>query len=156
MVNYLGLDPSSLSSGWAVVNNKEELVDYGVIKGRTDDPKSFVKLFDEIESIIKEHDIKGMYIEDTFFSMNIATLKKIVRPSGIFLYMIGKYDLEHNFTMPKSWRKTAFGDGNTTKKDTYKLINERFDLGFTSFNKYNDITDAIGIAIACAKDLSSD
>lgn len=150
MGNYLGLDPSSLSTGWAVVDRNKEVIDYGLIKGRTDNPKSFINLHDELNDIIVKHNVVATSIEDTFFSMNIDTLKKLVRPTGIILYMVGMHDLRHEFIMPASWRKRFMGNGRISKRETYEFVNEKYKLGFDSFNKYNDLTDAIGIAWACA------
>lgn len=147
---FLGLDPSSLSTGWAVVDEKLNIIDYGIITGRTDNPDSFIKLHDKLNKIIIENNIKATSIEDTFFSMNIDTLKKLVRPSGVILYMVGKHNLEHEFIMPKSWRKRFIGDGSISKRDTYHHVNDLYELNFDSYNKYNDLTDAIGIACACA------
>ena len=149
--NYLGLDPSTKSTGFGVLDKDSNLLSHGTIEGRTDNPKSFIKLHDELKTIIEKHNVGYVLIEDTFFSQNVDTLKKLVRPSGIILYMVGLYELEHDFIMPSSWRKLAFGSGRTSKKETYAKINEEYDLGYTSFNKYNDITDAIGIAKACVQ-----
>lgn len=156
MGNYLGLDPSSLSTGWAVVDEDKELLDYGIIEGRTDNPKSFILLHDRLDEIIKEHNIKAVFIEDTFFSRNVDTLKKLVRPTGIILYMVGIYELKHQFIMPASWRKTFIGNGRTSKRETYEYVNDLYKLGFDSFNKYNDLTDAIGVAWACAEEFGNE
>ena len=156
MGNYLGLDPSTLSTGWGVMDKNKKLIDYGIIEGRTDNPKSFIHLHDELESIIKKYEIKAVMIEDTFFSRNVDTLKKLVRPSGIILYMVGLYELEHQFIMPSSWRKITLGNGRASKKETYEYINDLYKLEFDSFNKYNDITDAIGLTWACADEFSKE
>lgn len=147
--NYLGLDPSTKSTGWGVMNDKKEIQEYGIIKGRTDNPDSFVKLHNDLNEIIEKYDIKAITIEDTFFSANVDTLKKLVRPSGVILYMVGLHELDHDFIMPSSWRKIVLGNGRASKRESYEFINETFELGFDSFNKYNDITDAIGITWAC-------
>lgn len=156
MGNYLGLDPSSLSTGWAVVSQDKEPLEWGIITGRTDNPKSFIKLHDELNHIIEKHEIKAVTIEDTFFSMNIDTLKKLVRPTGVILYMVGIHQLEHEFLMPASWRKRFMGNGRTSKRETYEFVNDKYKLGFDSFNKYNDLTDAIGIAWSCADKFGKD
>lgn len=150
MKSYLGLDPSSLSTGWAVVDEEKKPLEWGIIKGRTDNPKSFIKLHNELNDIIEKYNIEAVSIEDTFYSMNIDTLKKLVRPTGIILYMVGVHELEHEFIMPASWRKRFMGNGRASKRETYDYVNEKYELGFDSFNKFNDLTDAIGIAWSCA------
>ena len=149
--NFLGLDPSTKSTGYGILDKNEKLLASGTIEGRTDNPESFIKLHNEIEELILKHNIGHVLIEDTFFSRNVDTLKKLVRPSGVILYLVGLYELTHDFIMPSSWRKLAFGSGKTTKRETYEILNKRYELGFTSFNKNNDITDAIGIALACVQ-----
>lgn len=149
MSNYLGLDPSTKSTGWAVINKKKDLLGYGKIEGKADDPKSLVDMHKELNKVIIDYNIKYILIEDTFFSKNIDTLKKLVRPTGVVLYLIGVYDLSHEFIAPASWRKITFGNGHISKKNTYELMSEKYDLELQSFNKDNDITDAIGISLAC-------
>lgn len=52
-MNFIGIDPSTSSTGFAVMNEHQELLRYGTIKGLADDPKSFAHLYAELNELLE-------------------------------------------------------------------------------------------------------
>lgn len=162
---YIGIDPSTSSTGYAVVNNKEEIVTVGKIDGLADSPETFARLYKELVALFEEYPPKSVLCENQYFGGNTNTLIKISRPGGVVLAAIGLFESEFDFIMPSSWRKTYHKNGSLSKRESYdytiakypELIKaiEPYALlknGKVSqprmFTKGNDITDAVGIACA--------
>lgn len=146
---FIGIDPSTSSTGYAVINEKKELIDYGKIKGSADDPKSFAQLYSSLFDLFTKYPPTSVYCETQFIGVNRATSIKLIRPTGVVLAVVGNWNTQFNFSAPSSWRKLFQGEGKWSKKDTYTFVKERYPDILGSFTKDNDISDAIGIANAC-------
>lgn len=151
VINFIGIDPSTSSTGFAVVNEHQELLRYGAIKGLADDPKSFAHLYTELNELLEAFPPDGIICETQFIGVNRATSIKLIRPTGIVLAVSGLHDAPFTFLAPSAWRKVYQGVGKWTKRDTFKFTKEKYPGALTSFNKDNDMSDAIGIACACSK-----
>lgn len=148
---YLGIDPSTVSTGYAVVNNKGELVEYGVIK-----PTSSLEIhqklhyqYTKIEDVMKKYQIKSIFSEEQFGGTNMNTLKKLCQVTGIVMLIAAQYGVGFDIKYPASWRKLFHGYGAVKKADTLLLVNEMFGLQLKK--KDNDMADAIGIAVSAYK-----
>lgn len=150
MTYYLGIDPSTKSTGYAVLDEELNIIEHGIIDGMADDPKSFHQLYVALTSLVEEYKPKIMHCETQFIGPGRQTSIKLIRPTGVVLAVAGASDIPFDFINPASWRKTIHGKGKWKKRDTYKLIEELYpNLELQSFNKDNDKTDAIGIARSC-------
>ena len=153
MVYYIGIDPSTSKTGYAVLNNAGELVDKGVILAAADDPFAFHLLYDNLSNLYDKYPPTSVICEQQFAGPNMATMIKLIRPTGVVLAVTGKYETDFMFKNPSSWRKVYHKDTDFEKKyskrDSFKVTLERFPGSVTTFNKDNDISDAIGIAYAC-------
>lgn len=145
---FLGIDPSTKSTGWGVIDKKGKLVDYGVIVPDEDEEVSEKLSFqqDAFLDIIKKHNIKYIGCEDQFFGNNPNTLKKLVQVSATAVLVGINTGVPVQLYYPSSWRKITHGTGKANKKTTQKFVNETYNKKFLV--KENDITDAIGIAYA--------
>jgi len=152
---YLGIDPSTTSTGYAVVNSKLELIEYGKVvpenisKELTPAEEMLVQ-FDAIKALLLKYPFKKVLCEDQFFGENVDTLKKLSRVTGMFLVLSAQHELEIDLIYPSSWRKVYHGTGKAKKRDTCKKVNEDYGLKLR-VTKDNDISDAIGIAVTAAK-----
>lgn len=154
-MNILGIDPSTKSSGWCVMDESEEIIAEGVIGGLADDPESFHNLYTSLSDIIKTHSVKMVRCETQFIGPNRQTSIKLIRPTGVILAVTGRYGLPFDFVAPSQWRKTIHGGSKKrSKRDTYNFIDELYGdvITLKSFNKDNDRTDAIGVALSLVKD----
>lgn len=147
--NYLGIDPSTVSTGYAVMDSNGDLIDWGVIKPdkkKLTEPQQAAFQYNELAAIIEKHNVKGIGCEDQHRGPNADTFKKLSRVSGYLILLAGQYDLPLELYHPSSWRKTVLGKGNAKKKETIDWANDTYDLLLRL--KDNDIADAIGIVKA--------
>jgi crossover junction endodeoxyribonuclease RuvC len=150
MGNYfLGVDPSTVSTGYAVVDENGELVSYGTInpENKDDHIEKLTFQWHRLKALILEYKPVSIVCEDQFQGPNVATLVKIARTSAALQIAAGEQGIPVDMMYPASWRKIFHGSGKVTKKDTLALVNERHSLNLKT--KDNDIADAIGMAHAC-------
>lgn len=159
MTEYiLGIDPSSSSTGYAVLNiETEKVVEYGTIKAKADMPEEFYFLEQSLSVLFEKYNITHVGCENQFIHINKSAAIKATRPTGIVLYLAGKYGIlndKFQFLPPATWRKlfNPLNDKDYSKKHTFFLVNSRYpEFELTNFNKDNDKADAIGIAHATYK-----
>lgn len=146
---YLGLDPSTTSTGWAVISKQGELVGYGVVAPgkEMDDIDKLILQKGTIDTTVKAYGITHAMCEDQFMRNNAKTLKQLVEVRTAVMMACTDNEVRLTILMPSAWRKITHGTGKATKPMTRKWVNETFDKEFLA--KENDITDAIGIAYAC-------
>lgn len=153
-MHYLGIDPSTSSTGWAVLNEQGELVASGKLLAEADNPVAFQHLYQEIWKLFAAYEPAAVVCETQFMGQNADTAIKLIRPTGVVLAVAGLYpESSFQFMKPSSWRKiyhaeTAYAK-KYSKRNTFALTQERYPGVVTSFNKDNDIADAIGLAYAC-------
>ena len=164
---FIGIDPSTSSTGYAVIDEHKKLIDCGRIEGLADDPKSFSFLYKQLTALMEEYPPTAISCETQFIGPNRETSIKLIRPTGVVLAVAGTWDVPFDFTAPSSWRHMYQGTGKWSKRDTYDFtLNQYPELielftpyallknGNVStvrmYNNCNDMTDAIGIANACA------
>lgn len=150
---YMGVDPSTVSTGWAVFSQEGDLVDYGVIRPSDKLPihERLGIQFATLEEIVSKWKITRMLCEDQFGGFggkqNLDTLKKLSQTRGMVMVVAAKNNIEFNIATPTQWRKIYLGAGNATKRDCVKRVNEQYSLSLKMVQ--NDIAEAIGIGAAC-------
>lgn len=155
MSYYIGIDPSTSRTGYAVLNEKGELIDKGAIPAKADDPKAFHFLYEELKNLLLKYKPKAIVCEQQYGGSNMNTMIKLVRPTGLVLAAAGSLgeDISFDFLASSSWRKiyhtgTEY-EKKYNKRNSFAVTKSLFPGSVTSFNKDNDISDAIGIAFAC-------
>lgn len=153
---YLGLDPSSTSTGIAVLDREGVVLLSSKFKMIPNNPSSFHELYLEIQRVVETYGVEYVGCEDQYGGPDVLALIKQVRSTGSILAALGsnektKFELNTNFFlfMPSSWRKLFQGQGKKhTKKSTYLYVTEVLGIPMKSFTADNDRADAIGIAYA--------
>lgn len=162
----LGLDMSTLSSGYSVFNCKKKLVDYGVWK---QDKKVLwrdrcINMGNELSKLIDVCSPSLIYCEDTILSGecggNVQTVKMLSVLQGIVLGVSNVHGVEIEFLMPSAWRRDLGvydGTREGTKRPmmkykTIQVVNQIYGLDLfynlnipKSVKNQDDIGDAIGI-----------
>lgn len=151
MKYYIGIDPSTVSTGYAVLDQEGNLVEHGVIKpdGNLSDHEKVTYQYRELKALVEDYDygtVAAIGCEDQFNGPNVMTLIKIARTASMAMLVAGEMNIELTMFYPSSWRLLFHGNGKATKRDTLKMVNEMHDLSLKG--KDNDIADAIGIAHA--------
>jgi crossover junction endodeoxyribonuclease RuvC len=159
---FIGIDPSTVSTGYAVLDEEGGLVTSGAIHPPKEysDARKLAYQHKEIQKIInfygssemddegytRNNFVRAIGIEDQFQGPNVMTLIKIARTASVCMTLAATFCNEVHMFYPASWRLLFHGTGKATKRDTIQLVNETHNLAFKG--KDNDITDAIGIAHA--------
>lgn len=150
--NYLGIDPSTVASGYGVIDSNGDLIDWGVIKpnkNKLSETQQAAFQYNAFKELVEKYDIKGIATEDQHSGPNPDTLKKLSRVSGYLILLAGQYDLPFELYHPSSWRKITLGKGNAKKEDSVSWANEKYELLLDVKKKNgNDIAEGIGIAYA--------
>lgn len=148
MKYYIGVDPSTVSTGVAVLDENGELVQYGTINPPTelDHHDKLAYQFEQLKATISLYgnNIQSIVCEEQFGGPSIDTLKKITRTCAIVMLVASLFNIELHMMYPVSWRKIFHNDGAANKADTLKLVNEIHSLQLKK--KDNDIADAIAMA----------
>lgn len=155
-MNILGLDASTKSSGWAVYEGTK-LKTYGCItSSSTDLFKRIHKMVDEINIIIKEHNIQKIILEevrpeDMGGRSNLATHKALLYLQGAIAMMIHdnypKVTIEYLY--PSEWRKCCnIKTGRGVVRETVKQRDIRFVQEAFGITVNDDIADGIGLGYA--------
>ena len=157
MGNLLGIDPSTVASGYSVLNHLGELLDYGVIKpnkNKLNEAQQAIYQYTKLKELMETHDIKMIACEDQHRGPNADTFKKLSRVSGYVILLAGQFDVPISIYQPSSWRKLTHGKGNVNKAFTRQWVNDTYNLSFKK--KDEDITDSIGIAHALLNQINEE
>ena len=84
----LGIDPGTTVLGYGLIHvkkNKIELVNFGIIQLHKlpTQPDKLKKIYDRLDSIIREFKPDEMAIEAPFFGKNVQSMLKLGRAQGV-------------------------------------------------------------------------
>jgi Holliday junction resolvasome RuvABC endonuclease subunit len=84
----LGLDISSVSTGWSILEN-DTLLDSGLIKiaSNLSHPDKLSQFAHDLKCITRDHDIDWVVIEDQYFQ-NVVTVKILSRFCGVAIQVM--------------------------------------------------------------------
>lgn len=168
----LGLDMATKKTGYGLLDNEANLYDYGVIRTTSSDTRSRIKeLYNEIEDIIKNNNIKHIVFEDVPVTNhnNLKTGKDLSILQGAILSLCFRYNIEYSFYAPSAWRSivgTYDGTREGMKREVQKQravdkINELYSLNFIynatetkTRQTDDDKAEAICLGLAYIKDSS--
>lgn len=140
----LGLDTSTTSTGWCIMENNEVLA-YGVIKP----PKKFnvleriIYIEDEIKALIKAKKVEYVCIEDLVSFRNAFSTKGL---AGLLMHIqieLRKREMLTILVRPSEWRKGIVKGRTRTeqKQSSIDCVKSEYNLDVT-----DDEADAILIA----------
>lgn len=141
----LALDLATKTTGWAVIEDKETVLNSGIINAEQQDLEDrLIETCNEIEKLLNEYKIKEVICEDVHIGVNKNVGIKLARLSGAVIHLIARYNLPFKFIHNKTIKAVYGGDGNANKKRIIEVTNERFpDIEILS----DDHADAIGAGI---------
>ena len=148
---FLGLDPSLRATGWAVLENKENIVNVGTIETSTKDSITmrirFLHL--QVSELIAKYRIKHIFLEDGYCGINGRTALKLGMARGAILAACSVCVKAYP---PAVIKQTIVGKGNASKNEMLESVRSIFpNLKITS----HDIADAIATVLCGIKEMSS-
>jgi crossover junction endodeoxyribonuclease RuvC len=146
----LALDVSSSSTGYAVLRagrwNKSS-TSYGTIKisSKLSLAKRLVEFRDEVQALIKRVKPTLIIIEDVFSGRNIKTMKLLARFSGVAIE-VSRRSIKKDPVIALTVKVRAVLECGRSKEEAFNYICSRYNLDW-NFNKMNDVTDALCLAL---------
>lgn len=144
-MRVLGLDTSTTSTGYAVLDN-DKLISYGTIKTpkKADLIDKIIYIEEHIKQIIKAKKIEFIVIEDLAMTRSAVTTKAL---SGLLYDLLVEFRKREILVVtarPSEWRKVCGIKGkkrDELKQNAIKFVKQRYKIDVN-----DDEADAIGIA----------
>lgn len=147
-MKILGLDISTKSTGWFIAKRS-----CGII---APDPKisfgeKMVIFRIELDYLLTKYSPDLVVIEDAYYRPgfgSIHTLKALVKFAGVAQELCVSKGIQTEIITATTARKYCCGKSGqkVTKEDVFHFFVEKYDLKDWTFNKYNDITDAMALS----------
>ena len=146
----LGIDPGTKNCGYALIKkerNSLTLIEAGLIKIKeTILQHQIMELVEGIDTILKNHKIDEVAIEDMFYAYNPKTVIKLAQFRGALSLKILQELGNFSEYTPLQVKKAVTGNGKAAKEQVSFMVKKI--LGIKQEIKPLDITVAIAIAIA--------
>jgi crossover junction endodeoxyribonuclease RuvC len=141
----LGIDPSTVSTGWAVMDGEGHLMDYGAIKCPSKIPvyQRVNMVYTSLLSIAQLHKVTELAVEDQFGHKNPKTLKALSNVKATAMLVAAQLDIPYTEYAPMSIKKCFTGKGTASKEDMLTQAKSMYQI---NERIVDDIADAIGIA----------
>lgn len=146
----LGIDPGTTIMGYGIIqvkNNKIELITYGVVHLRklATHPDKLKRIFERVESIIKEYKPDEMAIEAPFFGKNVQSMLKLGRAQGVCIAASLSRNVPFEEYTPRRVKQAITGKGSASKEQVAAMIQKL--IGLKEIPKHLDATDGLAAAI---------
>lgn len=141
----LGVDPSTVSTGWAVMDGEGHLIDYGAIRCSSKMPV-YIRVFTVYKALLQvanEYKITETAVEDQFMQKNPKTLKALSNVKATVMLVAAELNSTYTEYAPMSIKKCFTESGKATKEDMVATAKAKYQI---DKDILNDIADAIGIA----------
>ena len=154
----LGIDPGTAIMGFGFVESVgSRLIPhaYGAIttssKARMQD--RLMKLYDGLDSLIKEHKPDVMGIEQLFFQRNATTAIPVGQARGVILLAAAKNGVDIAEYTPLQVKQSVTGYGKADKNQVIYMVTKLLNLKEPP--KPDDVADALAVAICTTHSLNS-
>lgn len=98
-----------------------------------------------IQSLINKYQPDAMAIEAPFFGKNVQSMLKLGRAQGVAIAVAMSNKIEVAEYSPKKVKQSITGNGNATKEQIWKMLNNIMRLKNTI--RYFDASDALAVAV---------
>lgn len=153
-MKIMGVDPGLLNTGYAIIDEKYSLLDYGVIhptEKKLEDRLHFIfnKLIGKIDYWKPDYFV----MEDTFYHKNANTAIKLGTVKGISLLAAKMFNVNIITLQPTLIKLSITGDGHSSKEKVAFMVKRilKLDAVFPLH-----VTDAIACAVAAINKLRKD
>ena len=146
----LGIDPGTAICGYGFVETRGSRLRplaYGSIFTTPDMPmeQRLMKIFDELDDLIKQHKPDVMGVEKLFFSRNVTTAIPVGQARGIVLLTAAKNNLRLVERTPMQIKQDVTGYGKADKNQVIYMVAKILHLPEPP--KPDDTADALAVAI---------
>lgn len=152
-MNYLFLDLSTTSTGWAIADNKGTLIRFGCITASSSNfIKRILKIKEELFKLIKEFQVTKIIAEevhlDDFKSTHTYKVLIYLQYAMLEAMYLADPKIQYEFIQANSWRsKIGIKTGRGVKRESLKKADIQYVMDNYGIQVNDDIADAI-----CLKD----
>ena len=146
----LGIDPGTAICGYGFVEmrgNHLKPIHYGaVITSPKSKPQDrLLKIYNEIDALIKEYQPDIMGVEQLFFNRNITTAIPVGQARGVVLLAAAVNGVEVVERTPLQVKQAVVGYGKATKEQVIYMVEKLLNLPKKPHP--DDVADALAVAI---------
>lgn len=154
----LGIDPGTAICGYGVIESSKGKLNpltYGAVttNSKSPMPNRLEKIFDEVNSLIKEYQPTLMGIEKLFFGRNSTTAIPVGQARGVVLLSAVKNNLQIVERTPNEIKQAVTGYGGASKSQMIFMVTKLLNL--IEEPKPDDVADALAVAICTAHTFNS-
>jgi crossover junction endodeoxyribonuclease RuvC len=149
----LGIDPGTITTGYGVLTQDLELIDFGCIKPPAKLPleQRYKVIYESIEALIAKYQVDVISVESQFVLKNPQSAIKLGMAKGMAFLAAAKNNLSiYEFT-PKKAKLSVVGNGAASKYQVQKMIQALLRL--PNIPEPEDAADALALAICCTHEL---
>ena len=152
LVKILGLDPSLSSTGWGIIEVKDNRMSYVADGFIPTDAKLPIEqrlslIYKTLCNVIETYAPQEAAIEQTFLNSNPSTSLKLSMARGVVILAPGSYDIPLSEYEPNKVKKATVGVGRADKTQVEMMVKVLLP---GCKPKNNDSSDALAIAITHA------
>ncbi len=147
-MKILGLDISTKSTGWFITKRS-----CGTIcpAPKASFEEKLVVFRIELDHLLMKYSPDLVVIEDAYYRAgfgSIHTLKALVKFAGVAQELCASKGIQTEIITATTARKYCCGRSGqkVTKRDVFDFFVEKYDLDDWTFNKHNDISDAMALS----------
>lgn len=149
-MRVLGIDPGTVSTGYGIIEEKENRLKYikcgGILlHSKLSFPEKLKKIYDCLREVIEEYSPDIVCVEDLFFAKNVKSVLKLGHARGVAILAAVNTGLPVFEYTPLEVKKAVVGYGRADKAQVQHMVKALLNLGESIFS--NDATDALAIAI---------
>ncbi|MDP3999456.1 MAG: crossover junction endodeoxyribonuclease RuvC [bacterium] len=149
----LGIDPGSTRIGYGVIETAKglSLIDCGIIGTDLKSPNDqLLENVQRLSSLMKKYRPAIVSIEKIYFSKNVKTGIAVAQTRGALIAEISRYKTPIKELGPSEIKLAVTGYGFADKKAVAKMVKLILKIKDDRLKGYDDLTDALAIAIAGA------
>jgi crossover junction endodeoxyribonuclease RuvC len=155
----LGIDPGSRHTGWGVLRwqgDRQELVADGLLSQsrQVDLPARLADLARETADLVERFTPDAAAVEAPYYGMNPRSLIVLAQARGAILAALAGRGLEVLEYTPAEVKTAIAGNGRAEKTEVARMV--RLLLRLDSAKRKADTTDAIALALCCARRYNGD
>ncbi len=148
----LGVDPGSRTTGYGLIDNQPNQIHYiasGYLRISGNSlPEKLGQIFQQIDSVIREHRPEHMGIENVFMQRNADSALKLGQARGAAICAAYQAGLEIAEYAPREIKQALVGSGAASKEQVQHMVKRLLGL---QKSLQSDEGDGLAIAICHAQ-----
>jgi crossover junction endodeoxyribonuclease RuvC len=149
----LGIDPGTGRCGWGAIsyeNRKPTVISFGVVETekRRSRAERLRDVYDELSTIFAHTKPDLVAVEELFFAKNQTTAMSVAEARGVVLLLSAQHKIPVEAVSPGTVKMAVSGYGRAGKGQVTKMV--KLLLGIKEKFKFDDVADALAVAIAAA------